>query len=48
MTGISFDISVGKAVLEGHFDLSLGSLHEIHLNNAQESSSYLIGYISPI
>jgi hypothetical protein len=45
MTGISFDINVGRAVLEGHFELSLGRLHEIHLNNAQESSSYLIGHI---
>jgi hypothetical protein len=41
MTGINFAISVGQAVLERHFDLSLGSLHEIHLNNAQESSYYL-------
>jgi hypothetical protein len=32
-------------VLEGHFDLSLERLHEIHLNNAQETSSYLIGHI---
>jgi hypothetical protein len=38
MTGISFDINVGRVVLEGHFDLSLGRLHEVHLNNAQESS----------
>jgi hypothetical protein len=45
MTGISFDINAGRAVLEGHFDLSMGRLHEIPLNNAQESSSYLIGHI---
>jgi hypothetical protein len=38
MTGISFDINAGRAVFEGHFDLSLGRLHEIALNNAQESS----------
>jgi hypothetical protein len=44
MTGISFDINVGRAVLDGHFDLSLGRLHEIHLNNDQESSSHLIGH----
>jgi hypothetical protein len=31
MTEISFGINVGRAVLEGHFDLSLGRLHEIHL-----------------
>jgi hypothetical protein len=42
MTGISFDINVGRAVLEGHFDSSLGRLHEIHLNKAQESSFYPI------
>jgi hypothetical protein len=42
MTRISFEISVGSAVLEGHFDLLLGRLHKIPLNNAQESSSYLI------
>jgi hypothetical protein len=41
MTGISFDIIAGRAVLKGHFDLSLGRLHEMSLNNAQESSSYL-------
>jgi hypothetical protein len=45
MTGISFDINAGRAVLGGHFDLSLGRLHEIPLNNAQESSSCLIGHI---
>jgi hypothetical protein len=39
MTGISFDISAGRAVSEGHFDLLLGRSHEIPLNNAQESSS---------
>jgi hypothetical protein len=48
MTAISFDINVGRAVLERHFDLSLGRLHEIHLNIAQESSSYLTGHISPL
>jgi hypothetical protein len=45
MTGISFDINTGRAVLEGHFDLSLGRLHEIPLSNIEESSSYLIGHI---
>jgi hypothetical protein len=40
MTGINFVISVGRAALEGHFDLSLGRLHE-----SQGSSSYLIGHI---
>jgi hypothetical protein len=42
---ISFDINVGRAALEGHFDLSLGRLHEIQPNNAQESSPYLKGHI---
>jgi hypothetical protein len=45
MTAISFDINAERVVLEGHFDLSLGRLHEIPLNNAQESSSYLIEHI---
>jgi hypothetical protein len=45
MTGISFDIIVGGTILEGYFDLLLGKLHEIPLNNAQESSSYLIGTV---
>jgi hypothetical protein len=43
MAGI--DINAGRTVLEGHFDLSLRRLHEMPLNNAQESSSYLIGHI---
>jgi hypothetical protein len=47
ITGISFDINVGRSVLEGRFDLSLGKLHVFHLNNAQESSSYLKGQIPP-
>jgi hypothetical protein len=33
MTGISFDISIGRIVLKGHFDLPLGRFHEIHLNH---------------
>jgi hypothetical protein len=43
MTGI--DISAGRTVLVGHLDLSLGRLHEMPLNNAQESSSYIIVHI---
>jgi hypothetical protein len=44
MTGISSDINAGRAVLERHFDLSLGKLHEIPLNNAHNKvlSSKLI------
>jgi hypothetical protein len=45
LTGISFDINAGRTVLRGHFNLSLRRLHEILLNNAKESSSYLIGHI---
>jgi hypothetical protein len=49
MTEISLDINIGRrAVLEGHFYILLGRLNDIHLNNAYESNSFLIGYISPL
>jgi hypothetical protein len=37
MTGISFDINIGRAVLEGYFYLSLGRLHDIRLNNTHRT-----------